>query len=286
MEESVCCKVLGRIGLIRPENEKARFWLLHVGFIANLIAFVLTLYSALAISDDYDTLRAASFSKIGVTEPNSPLETIIQLDVGLRAAALNLPHTEQKIVINFDEFCDLPSESLKLFLDDTDVECSRCEDISTSMVVSVIVSVITFIPSFSTDILRMYSNYDVNCQKVFSTLFAAVTLLLSLNTLLKYNQSCFAAFYSGKVPFDQNITLIQDDAAATNAAFLVDFDWSMGPGLACLYAGTVSKAVDIVFNLLVPSPTITRDHKEQWDYENLTEEEEGEDPKENPDEEE
>jgi hypothetical protein len=267
LEENIFCKVWGRLGLIRPENETARFWLLRIGFVANVVGFLLTLYSCLAITDsNYDLLKAASFSSAVVTEPYVPNSTIaIALDVGLRAAALVLPNRDGPIVVSFDDFCDLPSESLTLYLDDGK-DCGGCQDVSSGMVVSVVVSAITFIPSFSTDILRMYSNYDVNCQKGFSTLFATMTLILSLYTLLSYNRSCFAGFYDGDVPYDAERNIIPKDSSE-EPTYVIKFDWSIGPGLICLYTGTLLKSVDILCNLLVPSPNITRDHKEQWDYE-------------------
>jgi hypothetical protein len=266
LEENIFCKVWGRLGLIRPENETARFWLLHLGFIANFVGFFLTLYSCLAITDsNYGILKAASFSSAVLTEPNVPNSTLAgAVDVGLRAAALVLPNRDGPNVVNF---CDMSSETLSLYLDDG-VDCGGCQDVSSGMVLSVVVSAITFIPSLSTDILRMYSNYDVNCQKGFSTLFATVTLVLSLFTLLTYNRSCFAGFYDGDVPFDAEFNAIQKDSSE-EPTHVIKFDWSIGPGLICLYTGTLLKSVDLFCNLLVPSPNITRDHKEQWDYEAL-----------------
>jgi hypothetical protein len=266
LEENACCKLWGRVGLIRDWDERKRWWVLHIGFAANLVGFVLTLYSCLAISDNYGVLQRAAFSRGILGDPD--FEDRVTIYLGLRAATLDLVNADGPIVVTFDEFCDLPTESLARYLDDPDETCGTCQEVSKSMVLTVILSCVTFIPSFSTDVLRMYSNYDVNCQKGFSTLFAAASLLLSLNTLLKYNRNCFAAFYSGVVPFNENFEAVED---ATTAAYQVDFDWSMGPGLICLYVGTVLKAVDIACNIIVPSPQIARDIKKQWEYETMGE---------------
>jgi hypothetical protein len=255
------------VGLIRDWDERKRWWVLHIGFAANLVGFVLTLYSCLAISDNYDVLQRAAFSSGVLSDPDFGDSGTLYL--GLRAAALDLDvYADGPMVVTFDEFCDLTTESLARYLENPEETCGACQEVSNSMALTVILSCVTFIPSFFTDVLRMYSNYDVNCQKGFATLFATASLLLSLNTLLKYNRTCFAAFYSGTVPFNDNFEAVED---ATTAAYQVDFDWSMGPGLICLYAGTVLKAVDIACNIIVPSPQIARDIKKQWEYETMGE---------------
>lgn len=273
-EQNTFCKFWGRIGIINPDNENARYWLLHIGFVANVIGFFLTLYSCLAISNNYEVLKAAAYSMADIsTQDVENVDGSVSIDLGLRGVALMLPNFDGPIVIPFTDFCDLPDEELKSYLNQGTGEdgelCGVCEEVSRSMVWSIMFSVLTFVPSFTTNVLRLYSNYDVNCQKGFSTLFASVTLILSMNTLLRYNNQCFAAFYSGSVPFDRNLDPLDDDN--TEPFFTVEFDWNAGPGLICLYLGTVLKAIDIGANMLVPSPSITRDEKEQLEYELLPE---------------
>ena len=175
------------------------------------------------------------------------------------------------LFVGFDEFCNFPSQSFISHMDSVttsgEQQCTACGEVSNSMVVTVIMSTITYLPSFFTDILRMYSNYDVNCQKAFATIFAGLTLLLSLNTLLTYNNACFTSFYEGFVPLIAALEVPDDPS---EALFNIHFDWKMGPGLACLYAGTILKIVDIIANLMVPTPTITRSNKEKYDYEQLS----------------
>jgi hypothetical protein len=48
---------------------------------------------------------------------------------------------------------------------------------------------------------------------------------------------------------------------------VVRFDWRAGLGQICLLLATLLKIVDIFINILVPTPTITRNHQEQVDYE-------------------
>ena len=264
LEENCLCTTWGRVGLISPENEKARFWILHIGFGANLIAFFLTIWSCLSISARYGALNVASFSW-GVLNLGDETRNF-ELHVGLRAAALDLPNYDEPFVATFDEFCALASDDLVEYMQGGNV-CFACQEVSSSMVASTIFSVITFIPSFATDVLRMHSNYDVNCQKSFSTLFATLTILLSLNTLLKYSANCFGSFYEGEVPFDRQYNVQTDESL--EPAYVVHFDWKVGPGLYCLGIATILKFVDVVCNVIIPTPTITRDIKEKRDYEDL-----------------
>lgn len=48
---------------------------------------------------------------------------------------------------------------------------------------------------------------------------------------------------------------------------VVYFTWSAGLGQICLALATFLKIVDIVCNIVLPTPTITRDHREQEEYE-------------------
>jgi hypothetical protein len=245
------------------DNEKFRYWILHLGLLANFVGFVLTLYACFAISEDFGILQKAAFSSGVLTEVDNAID-VITLDIGLRSVAFHNPSTVGDIVLSFDQFCDLGSE-LERYLDISN--CDDCEQASKSMVTTVIISTITFLPSLSTDILRMYSNYDVNCQKVFATVVACITLFSSLFTFMTYNRACFAIFYEGLVTYNATGSVVDPDSS--EVAFTLDFDWGIGKGLACLYAGTVLKIVDIVCNVIVATPTITRDAKEQAEYEKI-----------------
>jgi hypothetical protein len=137
------------------------------------------------------------------------------------------------------------------------------------MVATLLVSVVTYLPSIFTNITRMYLNYDVNCQKNFAILTTAFSLLLSLSTVLNYKNNCFDKFYDGTVIFDENRTVV-DDPDSDKAFASVDFSWTGGAGLTCLVVATVIKIVDILVHVALPSPSITRNREEQANYENTT----------------
>jgi hypothetical protein len=244
---------------------------MHLGFTANLIACLLTAYSCMAISDDFGILTKSSFGSVTLTEVNGLFTDEITMDVGLRAIALDNPvNGVGQVVVNFNQFCELSTDGFQRYMPAED--CAQCQDISTNMVASVIISTVTYLPSFFTDILRMYSGYDVNCQKFFATGLATLTVLLSLNTILSYVLLCGDSFYEGVVPFDKDGTALPPGTPDDEVEFLVQFEWEWGWGLILLLAASCLKFLDVICNLCVPTPTVTRDRKEQQIYEKVQEE--------------
>lgn len=80
----------------------------------------------------------------------------VLLEIGLRAIALDNPFTGvDRVVVGFDNFCETSQEGLQRYMDPEN--CSSCYDNSLNFVISAILVVISYLPSFFTDILRMYS---------------------------------------------------------------------------------------------------------------------------------
>ena len=159
-------------------------------------------------------------------------------------------------------------------------DCDKCNEISKSMVSTLIASVVSYFPSIFTNFTRMYHNYDVNCQKLFAICVTTFSLILSLSTLMNYRNNCFDNFYDGRIPFDEESMPIDDDSVEVFAT--VDFDWSGSTGLFCLLVATVIKIVDILVHLALPSPSFTRNREEQANYEKTDEKVDTEAP-DNPD---
>ena len=244
------------------ENDALRQKILSIGIAANVIGFFLTLVACCSISTNFDTLMRTAFSSGTAESSNSTIDGV-KIAIGLRAAALDTPHQGQ-VVWSFDEFCGLEGLDQYSLWED----CQACADVSSGLVISVIISLITYMPTVFTDITRMYSNYDVNCQKVFASFVACFNMLMSLYTWVGYTNSCFASFYEGEIPYDRQQNVLSPDEAS-QAFISFDFKWRPGPGLFCIAAATVLKAVDILCHCIIPTPKITRDLKEQQEYENL-----------------
>lgn len=119
----------------------------------------------------------------------------------------------------------------------------------------------------------MYSGYDVNCVKNSLSLLGIITILLNLNVILTYFFLCSnQSFYEdGTVFFDaENIAYYDTPPTDTNGFYWkVQYQRKWGWGLICLVAGTGLKLIDVLCNLAVATPTVTRDPKEQDIYETI-----------------
>ncbi|KAL7552354.1 hypothetical protein ACHAWF_015593 [Thalassiosira exigua] len=282
LEQNRFCRFFGKIGLLDADFVLRRK-IIAVGFVANVLAFLLTAYSCFAMAtSDPHMLRAASFTD-GVLKVNG-LPTALRTDIGLRAVAVTDTNgLFEPEVISFDAFCERFQYSVGRFNPDAEKNYGACQSHSSGLVSSVIIGMIFLVPTINTDVTRSFKNYDVNCQKFFGGIVGGISACMSLFTLLSYKQNCFAAFYEGITPFvvpEASMymsTLIENhpEVAATIMAefpedgIQVEMKWGPGPGLICTYIALALKCVDIVVNFLIPAPSIARDREEQMEYEQL-----------------
>jgi hypothetical protein len=272
LEQNCLCEWYGTVGVIHSDNHLWRKRLMGIGLTSTVVSMVLTIVACFAISNDFDILKSTSFTRGSLTTSTNFLN--VTLHVGLRAVAIKNSNIGENVV-TFDQFCALDTNQatnatqaiktkyLNMYLDPD--ECGACDDVSTGLVTSVIISLATCLPTLFTDVTRMYHNYDVNCQKVFATFISFVSAMLSLNTLVLYQKSCFRAFFDGDVPFDSQYNVMSTKNAAQAFAHGL-FEWTAGPGFLCLAVATVLKFVDIICHFLVPTPDITRSKDEQFNY--------------------
>ena len=76
---------------------------MHFGFLFNLIACLFTIYACLGITEDFSLLTKASFGRVTITEVNNKFTDTIEVDIGLRAAALNNAVTGVgEVVVRFE----------------------------------------------------------------------------------------------------------------------------------------------------------------------------------------
>ena len=258
------CERIGRIGCVDHDEPKIRRQIFSVGLGFNCVALIFAWFACFAISGDWDLIKAASFSTGILNVPSLTNVTNLKIYVGLTAVAFEDPNGRfANRVIQFGDFCTQYDEIVSTLV--SPEQCGTCESSSHGLVTSIIFSCILIIPSITTDIIRMYPNYDVNCQKFLGSIIASASLLASIITFVKYNGECFASFYDGNLYFDRNNSTLA--SFSTQSAVLVDVAWTPGNGLICIYVATVLKIVDILANVIVPTPTITRDHQEQLEYE-------------------
>jgi hypothetical protein len=283
LEENCVCSGLGRIGLAAPQDQWSRVAFLKYATIMNLIGFFLTCYAALAFTEDFSLLRLVSYSTAELTTDTTTttnttisFETV-QLYLGLRAVALDNPNHIQfggneQVVVSFDQFCDLTDLGLEKYMDPAD--CDQCNDVSMQLFIAIVVALVAYIPTLFIDTLRMYENYDVNCQKVLATLISACTLAGCILTYIQYTEVCLESFYEGAVSYARDGKVV--DSAGSfeeTVAIVINFDWRYGNGMICLFAGFGCKVIDLLCNCFIPTPMITRDRNLQEEYEKLVEDE-------------
>ena len=95
------------------------------------------------------------------------------------------------------------------------------------------------------------------------SLIGICIVLLNLNVMLTYFFLCSKeTFFEEEVVYMDDIGTIvpQEDAK-----YALEFKWRWGWGLIALIAGTGLKVIDLLCNVAVPTPRVTRDQKEQED---------------------
>jgi len=248
--------------------EVFRFVCLHLGFIANILAMIATAYACLSISLEYFLLSKSPMEVVEANELTGKISETVTILLGLRGFAYENPSmTEPQMVIGYDDLCVLGQVGLYV---DGSKDCESCADnyFSMNAVMSLMVSVPLFFPTFFSQQLRMYSSYDVNCVKNFLTILGVCTILLNLNVMLTYFYLCSKkSFYDDeRVYFDQNLNTVGSEQ---DAYYVMEYSWRWGYGLISLIAGTGLKLIDVLCNIAVPTPTVTRNKTEQEIYETI-----------------
>jgi hypothetical protein len=130
----------------------------------------------------FDLVWRAEFTNVWlniVKGPTSLGNHSISWRIGLRAVAYHNAFSGDEELFSFVEMCQLQNNQTVVLLMEANpdkFDCSSCEDISRKIVPSLFLSMLSYIPTFMTDVLRMYSNYDVNCQKFKASTFAWISL--------------------------------------------------------------------------------------------------------------
>ena len=276
LEQNACCECVGQIGCqFFKKNHVARRRVFAVGFCFNFAALAFTIVASMAFTTNFNLLTSTSFTRGDITVPAWNNGTSARLDIGFRAVALTDPSQVMggDTVSSFDEFCDSPigdENSIQRFLSDD--LCGECKERSEQFVVTCIVNVMLIGRNMVSDITRMYPQYDLNCPNFYGSLMATLSVILGLWTIASYQDHCFNDVEQDLRPFYRNnFTVVPDDHDSTSVdpsdLLLVRFEWRFGPGLSCLWVSTCLRLVDALCNYLVPTPSITRNLRQQHDYE-------------------
>lgn len=257
-------------------NETFRFICLHMGFIANVLAMLATSYACLAISTQYFFL---SKSSLGVIEVNDTTGNLLSepayIFLGARGVGFNDPSMAdhplgQYYVVGYDDLCLVAEETSAYYYFDPTQDCAACASdyFSMNAVISFLVAIPLFFPTFFSQQLRMYSGYDVNCVKNSLSITSILIICLNLNVLLTYIIFC------GKQSFQSDPTAFFDAQgdvvdSADDAFIALEFTWSWGWAFNALIISMGLKVIDLLCNVAVPTPKVTRDRHEQEIYETI-----------------
>jgi len=273
LETNILCRCFGKCGI--SGSELFRFVCLHLGFVANILAMIATSYAAFSISLEYFLLSKASMEVLEARDLTGNMSTeVVTIFLGLRGVAFDDPAMAtsplgQQMVFGYDDLCDVAEYNGNMYVD-ISKDCASCagDYFSMNAVISLLISVTLFFPTFFSQQLRMYSGYDVNCVKNLLTVVGFCTILLNLNVMVTYFYLCSKeSFYEDEtVFFDQqgNPFVSEEDSF-----FVMEYKWKWGWGLIALIAGTGLKLIDVLCNIAVPTPSVTRDAKEQEIYETI-----------------
>ncbi|KAL3905942.1 MAG: hypothetical protein SGILL_009475 [Bacillariaceae sp.] len=275
---------LGKFGCFSPDNLRARRACLGIGLACNLIAFVLQLYVCFATSWNSQLIMASSFTK-GFIQPSSYLTDYPwahNLDMGIRAVVEQRKLTadgsyrdDYLSVFSYDEFCDLPQVEVVF----QEGECDKCLAVSKSITATLFISLIMYIPSITTDVLRMYPHYDVNCQKIFGGFAAVISLAFAFYTFVVYQFRCFRNMGFGSICLSpgcsdafgiSEVCEVIDPGPGNSCAsgfIQVQRNFWAGPGWIALATASGLKIFDMFMNIAIPTPSICRNLEEQQAYE-------------------
>ncbi|CAJ1955962.1 unnamed protein product [Cylindrotheca closterium] len=289
LEQNGCCICLGSMGCCASNDNWARGTILKLGATCNVIAFLGMVLATLSLMNNEATAFAtATLQDQGTsgtlsnkTAAGSFVLEEIHIYLGLRAATFSNPNTFGTTIVPYDRFCD---ENLGLTAYLSRDDCAVCKYTTLQRMIAILVALVAFVPTFGMDITRAYSNFDVNCQKVASSVLSLITLVGCIVAYLQFNQ-CLDSFFDGPVYYDKDdgggyAAALFDPQSNPNAQFLnteglrqVDFDWQVGYGLLGLFLAMTFKSIHIICNCCIPTPEITRVRRDQEEYEQLALEE-------------
>ena len=88
---------------------------------------------------------------------------------------------------------------------------------------------------------------------------------MAIQTWVVYQFKCFRSFRWGDYCVSSDAQAV--DCADDTAVLVISYFFTSGVGLNMLGASTFLKVLDMIVNLMIPTPTICREEDEQRDYE-------------------
>jgi len=184
------------------------------------ICMLLTIIALVAVSDIDSYIKDTCWTYGEVSDGS-------KIYVGLNKIIISEPNAPDQSIVWGDSAC----HTLEQAGNDLGF-CEECRTECDAAVGVAIVSLITIIPTITTDIQRSTRRGDMNCQKFMGILTGVLGFVSTLAALSTYAGGCYH-----NLPTEYNGVRI---------------NYSLGPGFLCLLVATVLKIIDVVANVFLP----------------------------------
>jgi hypothetical protein len=217
-EFSIFCVGIGKVGTQYFDDNRKPI-MLFATFITFVCA-ILSIVALIAVSN-VDALVRSTCWTYGKGDGG------VEIFIGLNKIIIDNPNGISVSALWGDSSCDnIEAAGVDLTF------CTECRDSCDASVIVAIMSLVTILPTITTDIQRSTRKGDLNCQKFMGVVTGVLSLMSTIAALSAYAGGCYKNLpsnFNGK-----------------------EIDYNYGPGFLCLFFATVLKVVDIVANLFLP----------------------------------
>lgn len=265
-ESSICCRTCGKVGLAAGDANRKGFMLCGAFF--NLLFMILSIIGCLGMSEDAGTLKKfawvhgeadGSETFLGVTSKIDTVDCskfsmpdVCALQMPARGFERDDDLLTYKRVVNFaDSGCareqleNATAHGLipKEVKDSLDAALKQCDECKSNLLTSttLIMGIITSVPSILTDLQRTTRYGDINCQSTAGSVGTFFSVIMNVISLSNFATAC-----------KKNMP----DTVLGPGNTTVNIKWTLGTGFMCVLIGTILKIVDSLCHFIVPTPEV------------------------------
>jgi len=217
-EFSTFCVHIGKLGTQYFDDNRKSIMMFATSI--TFVCMILSIVSLMAVSDSDEHVRSTCWT---YGESNDG----VKIYIGLNKIVIDNSNGTMISALWGDSSCD----NIAAGGSDNGF-CNECREACDSSVIVAIMSLVTILPTITTDIQRSTRKGDLNCQKFMGIVTGILSLMSTIAAL-----SSFAGGCNNNLPTNFNGKQI---------------DYKYGPGFICLFIATVLKVVDIVANTFLP----------------------------------
>ena len=242
LETSSCCQRFGTVGISSLDAQPKRAKIMYAASFLSFIGMVIQIVPLFALSSSLSTLSDVHWGQLEFRTDSISGDLFLGtpgygLDLGWTGsspAPANFTAVADNTFVSWgDANCDEVVVAAQSF-------CNECESACASSATFAIMSFITSIPQFQTDLLRTGRKADLACQKSFGVITGIVGTISNLISLSTFVSGC-----QGELPSSGFESVFGQS---------VELDFSFGAAFICILVATILKPLDALFHLVVPVP--------------------------------